>query len=246
MEQSFSSISGHFRETFDRVQILGNQVEVDAERFRDALEPLEENLCQPLAALREDMQGTKLREYEPTGATPEKVKYEYPTELPRTGAHDALIAAMRSSSSPTPTKPSPSSQSPLVLPDISLTPVANKSPSRQPDCSSPSRQSQSEGSSSKKNPLSMSLREVNPNIATTSPVVFNGGAGILSPLASSAANENSISAAPMLKPNLNTRTRSSRLSKKPIAAVVADGPENVPPPPPALRSSTRRKSPRLR
>ncbi|KXX83167.1 Kinesin-like protein bimC [Madurella mycetomatis] len=228
VEQSFSNISGHFKETFDRIQVLGEEMSADAKKFQEALEPLDENICQPLAELREDIQGTELREYEPTGTTPEKVKYEYPTELPRTGAHDTLIAAM--SDSQTPTKPSPSR---MVLPDISLTPVA-KSPSRPTSSSS----HQSEGSS--KNPLSMSLREVNPNLTTASPTVFDPSASIRSSLAPPASEHNA--AAPMLKPSTNTRTRSSRLFKKPISA-VAEGPENLPPP--SLRSSTRRKSPRL-
>jgi hypothetical protein len=117
---------------------------------------------------------------------------------------------------------------------LNSTPVTNQSPSRRPSSSS---SQQSEG----KNALSMSgLREVNPNLTTTNSIIFSDppASSILSPTAGSDSN---MAATTMLKPN--TRTRISRLSKKPITA-VAEGPENVPPA--SLRSSTRRKSPRLR
>ena len=35
-----------------------------------------------------------MREYEPTGNTPEQSRYEFPTELPRTMPYDILIAGM--------------------------------------------------------------------------------------------------------------------------------------------------------
>jgi kinesin family protein 11 len=219
VEQSFSNISGHFKETFDRVQTLGEEMDADANNLQEALEPLDENICQPLAELRDDIQHTNMREYEPTGETPEKIQYQYPTQLPRTGAHENLIAAMRDCS-PTPSKPS----TPVVLPDISLTPA------RSPTRPSSSDSHHSEGAESALS-MSMSLREVNANM-TTGQVLCDPSPPVFSPPPT--ANN------PALKPN--TRSRLSRLSKKVVSA-VAEGPENVPPP--ALRNSTRRKSPRL-
>ncbi|KAK3309494.1 P-loop containing nucleoside triphosphate hydrolase protein [Chaetomium strumarium] len=219
VEQSFSNISGHFKETFDRVQTLGEEMDADANNLQEALAPLDENICRPLAELRDDIQNTDMHEYEPTGETPEKIQYQYPTQLPRTGAHENLIAAMRDCS-PTPSKPS----TPVVLPDISLTPA------RSPTRPSSSGSHHSEGGKSVLS-MSMSLREVNANM-TTGQVLCDPSPPVFSP--PPAANN------PALKPN--TRSRLSRLSKK-VVGVVAEGPENVPPP--ALRSSTRRKSPRL-
>lgn len=215
VEQSFSNISGHFKETFDRVQNLGEDVDADTSNLKNALEPLDEDICQPLAGLREDVQSTELREYEPTGETPEKVRYDYPTDLPRTSAHDELLAELRDS--PTPRKPSA-----IVLPDINLTPV--RSPTR---LTSPgSHQSES-------------LREVNPNL-TTGPLLFDPSASVL---ALPPAPSSDKPATPLLKPNAaNLRTRASRLARRVGGGAVADGAENMPP---AMRSSTRRKSPRL-
>lgn len=268
VEQSFSSISGHFRETFERVQRLGEEVDVDTNRLQDGLDPLDEDVRQPLAELREDVQRTEMREYEPTGDTPEKVQYHFPTDLPRTGSHDALLAAMRES--PTPCKPSVA-----LLPNINLTPAA-KSPSpartRSPVARSPARATAASSpirhADSQNNRLSMSLREVNPNVTATAPppppppgsLVFDPSSSLALPppgsdggnhvganansnsSSSSSSGDNGSEEVPMLKPNV--RTRSSRLSKKVYGGVgVADGPENVPPA--ALRSSGRRKSPRL-
>ncbi|KAL2015843.1 hypothetical protein VTK56DRAFT_4711 [Thermocarpiscus australiensis] len=262
--QSFSNISGHFAESFDRVRNLGDEMDADARKLQDALEPLEEAVCQPLAMLRESIQSTELREYEPTGDTPEKVRYQYPAELPRTGAHEQLLAAMRETPTrQTPTSPCKASRG-VVLPDISLSPpavaksspavVAKKSPSRPTGSSSPLPVPHED-----KNPLSMSLREVDPNLTTTTTtttttgssgsIMFDPSASTASsllppppPPPAGASDESGSVAVPVLKPGY-ARTRSSRLSttaKKP----VAEGPENIPPSGP-LRSSTRRKSPRL-
>ncbi|KAK4153316.1 kinesin-like protein bimC [Chaetomidium leptoderma] len=220
VEQSFDNISGHFRETFDRVHNLSDEMDAGAKELEDALEPLDEDICQPLAELREDVQNTELHEYEPTGDTPEKLQYQYPTDLPRTGAHEELLAAMRQS-------PTPYKASPIVLPDVNLTPV--RSPSRPLSSDTPSP----------------SLREVNPNLnlptTTTGQLLFGPSATVLSP--PSAGKDSNNIAAPLLKPNAITRTRPSRLSKR-VGGIgaLAEGAENLPP---VMRSSTRRKSPRL-
>lgn len=220
VEQSFGSISGHFKETFDRVQHLGEEMDAEAQRMEEALEPLEEDVCRPLAELREDVQNTELREYEPTGETPEKTDYTYPTDLPRTAPHEALLAALRESPTPKP--------SPAVLPDNDLTPV--RSPSRP---------------ISTETPRSGGLREMDPNLGSASKagsMLFDPAvASVLSPPApTGGSGGDAAMPLPLLKPTASSRpTRSSRLSKR----AVADGAENMPPP--ALRSSTRRKSPRL-
>ncbi|AEO53091.1 hypothetical protein MYCTH_2293965 [Thermothelomyces thermophilus ATCC 42464] len=219
VEQSFSNISGHFKETFDRVQHLGEEMDAEAQSLGEALEPLEEEVCRPLAELREEVRNTELREYEPTGQTPEKTEYSYPTNLPRTGPHEALLAALRES--PTP------KASPAVLPDQDSTPV--RSPSRPVGAETP---------------CSGGLREVDPNLGSgtkASSILFDSAASILSPPPPSS---DAAMPLPLLKSAANTRTRSSRLSKRAAGLAVGDGAENLPPPP-ALRSSTRRKSPRL-
>ncbi|OAA46958.1 kinesin related protein 2 [Metarhizium rileyi] len=92
VEQSFGNISAHVKTTFERVKNLGEGMELDTNDLRDGLEPLETQLCQPLINLREGITSTALQEYQPTGDTPQKATYLYPTKLPRTEPHDVLIS----------------------------------------------------------------------------------------------------------------------------------------------------------
>src|SRR5262245_8915324 len=64
---SYSSISTHFADSFARVETFGGAVETAAATMQASLEPVDETVCRPLADLREDIQATMLREYEPTG-----------------------------------------------------------------------------------------------------------------------------------------------------------------------------------
>ncbi|KAK4184481.1 putative kinesin-like protein bimC [Podospora australis] len=254
VENSFNNIADHCKETFGRVHSLGQQMDVDVLAFHESLDPyLEEELCKPLAELREDIQATEIKEYEPTGETPERVQYQYPRELPKTERHEVLIAGMRDEG--TPSKPAPVA---AVLPDVSLTPtspglvpvpVATKTPSSRP---SSSRSDATEMTGTVKG----GLREVNPNIVIGNN--FDPASSVLS-LPPVMAKENEIissktvdtlSALPTMKSYQQDRqtggggrTRSSRSSG--MSRRREEGVENVPPPAAAVRSSGRRKSPRI-
>ncbi|KAK3341800.1 P-loop containing nucleoside triphosphate hydrolase protein [Lasiosphaeria hispida] len=219
VEKSFSKISDHFKETFDRIRDVGDEVETGARDVQDGLEPLDEIVCEPLNSLREDIKMTVLQEYEPTGETPEKVQYQYPTELPRTVAHEAILADMRDT--PTPSKPASAS---AVFVDLSYSP----SPRSPPRLSSESGQAEPTRTA-----RAMSLREVNPNV-TTGSIMFDPTASTMSV---PAANENTV-------PLTKRSTRITRLAKKKPISAVASGLENLPPPA-FSQSSSRRKSPRL-
>jgi kinesin family member 11 len=158
VHMSFSNISTHFKQTFDRVEILGDAVEDGAHELRQTLPTLEQTVCEPLLRLRGEVLGTTLREYEPTGATPEKTQYNYPTEVPRTDAHDVLIAGLTDAS--TPTKPAP-----VVFSDVDSSEAAKSPPPAALE--------------NAHNPLNMSLREVNPNL-TTGSIMFDPSASTMS------------------------------------------------------------------
>ncbi|KAI0020738.1 kinesin-domain-containing protein, partial [Xylariomycetidae sp. FL0641] len=147
VETSYARIGDHFKTTCSRVEELGTDMETDISLARDALEPLSENVRQPLADLRDEISNTVLQEYQPTGETPQKMTYDYPTELPRTEAHSTLIARLNGSS--------PSKARVFVDTDPSL--AENRSPSR------PSSLPVPEGG---RPPMSSSLREVHPNVNT--------------------------------------------------------------------------------
>jgi kinesin family protein 11 len=88
--------------------------------LQESLAPLDDVLRKPLTDLRENVSNTKMIEYEPTGETPQKVQYTYPTELPRTDAHESLLASLRrpTSSDKSPSKPASStSMVPVIFND---------------------------------------------------------------------------------------------------------------------------------
>ncbi|KUI62027.1 Kinesin-like protein bimC [Cytospora mali] len=217
---SFSNISSHYKNTFDRVQGLESHMKTDVEGLQADLRPLDSSVCQPLSKLRNDISTTVLQEYEPTGLTPEKVQYRYPTELPRTTAHEVLLAGMQNTTTPSKPTTSPSKATPAasIFNDFDALEHA-KSPSR-PDSSDSSR-----------NPLSSSLREVNANL-TTGSLMFDPSSSTLSALPP--VNENTV---PLVKKS------TSRIPSKPSKKMLLDGFENMPPSE-LPQTPRRRKSPR--
>lgn len=220
---SFSNISSHYKGTFDRVHELGEKMGAEIENLQEDLQPLDDSLCQPLSKLREDISSTVLREYESTGETPKRVEYHYPTQLPRTAAHDVLIAGIPDSHLQTPSRPTatPSKATPAhpIFSDLDTSEQAR----------SPSRPTSSDSAT---NPLSQSLREVNANL-TTSALVFDPTSSTMSALPP--ADENTI---PIVKKS------TSRIPSKQIKKVHLDGVENMPPSE-FSQSARRRKSPRM-
>ncbi len=113
VRNSYSSIGEHFTSTYARVRDLGDDMSERTAILQATLPPLNATLRQPLAELRSNIADAPLKEYNPTGETPQKVQYAYPTTLPRTEAHDTLIAKLKrsnptsSSTSPTKTEPQP-------------------------------------------------------------------------------------------------------------------------------------------
>ncbi|OIW23969.1 kinesin motor domain-containing protein [Coniochaeta ligniaria NRRL 30616] len=241
VKESFSNISHHFVETYDRVRDLGEEMDTATNTLKATLPPLEEEICRPLSILREDINNTVLREYEPTGETPQKLKYEYPTTLPRTEPHEVLLAGLQDDlPPPTPTKLCVSGTSTTTVPTIfndldmlpPLPPTKSGSP---PPTSLPTLQPQH------RNPLAMSLREVNPNLTTGSIMLFDPSASTMS--MPPPANENktlplfkrSVSG---IKPVTRTRRRNQTTDN------LGEGRENVPPAGGEM-GGLRRKSPRL-
>ncbi|KIH89409.1 kinesin family member 11 [Sporothrix brasiliensis 5110] len=91
---TFSELSAHAQETIGRGERFMEEAEADIKGQRSDWEPTEGTLCQPLNDLRACISNTALREYVPTGETPEKVQYTYPLDLPRTAPHHVLISGL--------------------------------------------------------------------------------------------------------------------------------------------------------
>jgi kinesin family protein 11 len=224
VEESFANISAHCKGTFARVEELGTEMDTATQTLQDNLAPIDEEVCQPLSNLRESIQNTLLHEYQPTGETPQKVQYQYPTELPRTSAHEVLLADMRDA-------PTPSKAVSIVFSDTTnLSPQLAKSP--------PSRLSVAATTTENmaRNPLNMSLRGLNSNL-TTGSIVFDGDASVISlPV----TNENTV---PLMK--RSTRGRRAAATTK-VGSVAEAQQENLRPEGGVFaQGAGRRKSPRL-
>lgn len=106
VKSSYSNIGSHFNTTYERVRDLGDEMSAKTNSLQESLTPLDSILRQPLAELRTNVTNTTLQEYQPTGETPQKTQYQFPTELPRTESHDTLLAALRRPLMASPTKTS--------------------------------------------------------------------------------------------------------------------------------------------
>ncbi|KAI1204778.1 kinesin-domain-containing protein [Annulohypoxylon truncatum] len=247
VEGSYANIGDHFKNTCSRVQNLGSDMDTDVADVEGSLESLPETICRPLSTLREDINDTNLQEYQSTGNTPQKKAYEYPTELPQTEPHEELIRKLNGEVVPSKAK---------VFSDADTSLSENRSPLRRftSDHALPL-------SDRDQIPLSMSLREVHPNLNATATLNFdpranatihefsaNVGPGLMDP--APAATADGDFTLPIFK-----RSRTTRSSKVGRRTVTGEGRENMPPPLSTVipgggrevfsQSTTRRKSPRL-
>ncbi|KAL7939478.1 P-loop containing nucleoside triphosphate hydrolase protein [Trichoderma chlorosporum] len=219
VDQSFGNISAHFKTTFDRVKNLGEVMDLDASDLQDSLGPLTSQICQPLSALRDQIGKTALQDYRPTGETPQKAQYQFPTNLPRTEAHDIILSKLDEDlSGLTEAEEDDADDNTIVFTDLDASSRKTNTPDR------PSIDSVSDRAAS--------LREVNPNVSTSltaSGISFEPSSSTMS-LASDASL-------------FKRGTRSARTSLK-KHSVLGEGRENLPLT--ALAESmARRKSPRM-
>ena len=118
VRQSYSSIGDHFVSTYDRVRHIGEDISTQSAALQTSLPPLTSTVQQPLANLRSDITSAPLKEYSPTGQTPRKRQYQYPTLLPRTEPHEKLLGK-KTTAPPASPRRSPSKS--VVYTDIPAT-----------------------------------------------------------------------------------------------------------------------------
>lgn len=97
VRQSYSNVQEKFGGFGERVDQLQNDTAQDKDSLLEVAAPLTDEVRNPLSALRTNIQARPLKEYVATGVTPAKRPYEYPTTLPQTESHDALVARLRNS-----------------------------------------------------------------------------------------------------------------------------------------------------
>jgi kinesin family protein 11 len=97
VRESRSHVHGQLDGLTSRVGQLQDDVGVHTENLEQTTAPLQTEVRQPLLELRSNIQSRPLKEYVPTGITPQKRRYEYPSELPQTEPHDGLRTRHRTS-----------------------------------------------------------------------------------------------------------------------------------------------------
>ena len=198
VQQSYESIGKHFETSYNRTKTLDGDVQERANSLTQTLSELqpESEILQPLHELRNDMNATQITEYTATGETPAKIQYTYPSTLPRTEDHDALLDRMRGGERPkspqkspkkSPSKRSPSKpkSSPLkgppsspsktaVFTDTATAHTINLPLPAPASASAPSSRPQTASSHSQHN---NSLRELDVNVAVAGNLSTSVAAG---------------------------------------------------------------------
>jgi hypothetical protein len=85
---SFSSLIGRFKAELAAIEELSTLATEGVEGYATFREETKNRLRE----LREKVEGEPLKECLPTGVTPRKRKYAFPTTLPSTGSHEAVLA----------------------------------------------------------------------------------------------------------------------------------------------------------
>jgi kinesin family member 11 len=99
-EASYTSIGTQFKSSLDNVKELDSDISDRVSFFREMLSQVSPSgpVLETLHDLASQIGDRQLDEYHPTGNTPKRTTYEYPTSLPRTQSHDVLIAKARNQS----------------------------------------------------------------------------------------------------------------------------------------------------
>jgi kinesin family protein 11 len=93
VKASYTNIGSHFNSIYERLKVFGDDMSRRQILSQKHLASVGDMVHQPLADLRANISNTVLEEYQPTGHTPQRVSYLYPTELPQTGDHGHILAA---------------------------------------------------------------------------------------------------------------------------------------------------------
>ncbi len=135
--ESHSHVSDHFTSAQDRVHDLDTNHLAQCMAVEAMLPSLTSTIQVQLTNLRAKIAHAKLKEYSPTGETPQKTHYDFPTTLPRTEPQEKLLAKLSrptafssqaSSQNTSPNKQASPSKQPIyndapVAPPHPLTPV---------------------------------------------------------------------------------------------------------------------------
>ncbi|KAF2224548.1 P-loop containing nucleoside triphosphate hydrolase protein [Elsinoe ampelina] len=110
VQEGYASIGAHMKSSYDRTQTLHADMSSRTSDLSSTFPALSEAgpVRSALSTIKNDISTHDLTEYQPTGTTPAKQVYTYPTTLPRTSARDDLLDHFhRGAKSPRLSPPSP-------------------------------------------------------------------------------------------------------------------------------------------
>ena len=94
VKDSYSAFNDAITASHSRISQLGSDISTQTTSLQSNLPSLGTEVRDPLTTLRESISTTQLTEYNPTGETPQKTQYTYPSMLPRTEPRDKLLSAL--------------------------------------------------------------------------------------------------------------------------------------------------------
>lgn len=162
--ESHSHVSDHFTSAQDRVHDLDTNHLAQCRAVQAMLPSLTSTIQVQLTNLRAKIAHAKLKEYSPTGETPQKTQYDFPTILPRTEPQEKLLAKL---SRPTASSSQASSQntSPNKQASPSKQPIYNDAPVAPPNPLTPVK-----GDMKPVPSTTPGLREIDVNITAGAPL----------------------------------------------------------------------------
>ncbi|GAB7357684.1 hypothetical protein MBLNU459_g0173t1 [Dothideomycetes sp. NU459] len=97
VQQSYASIGAHMSTSYTRTTALDNDMRERAATLSETFPTLSKDgeIRETLRELREESATAEMLEYVPTGESPVRTVYTYPTVLPRTESHETLLERMR-------------------------------------------------------------------------------------------------------------------------------------------------------
>lgn len=95
VRQSYSIVREQLEGLGGRVGELQNDSSQHKDSLLESTAPLSNGVRKPLSELRANIQARPLKEYIPIGITPQKRRYEYPSTLPQTESHEAIVSRLR-------------------------------------------------------------------------------------------------------------------------------------------------------
>lgn len=98
VQSSYTSIGSHMSTSYTRTTALDADMRTQSSALSSTLPELatDGEIRSTLRDLRDELAASQMLEYIPTGETPAKITYSYPTVLPRTEPHDTLLQKLRS------------------------------------------------------------------------------------------------------------------------------------------------------